>query len=42
VQGYLISPPIPVGELEQLLRTPPYGVSKQHAALNALPVDAGP
>jgi EAL domain-containing protein (putative c-di-GMP-specific phosphodiesterase class I) len=42
VQGYLISPPIPVGELEQLLQTAPYGASNQHAAVDALPADAGP
>jgi len=42
VQGYLISQPIPVGDLERLLRSPPYGVSKEQAAASTPLVDATP
>ena len=41
VQGYLISGPIPVAELEKLLRSAPHaGFSSERAAVNAH--DAGP
>ncbi|HEX2789954.1 MAG TPA: EAL domain-containing protein [Steroidobacteraceae bacterium] len=42
VQGYLISQPVPVRDLEQLLRSPPYAGSNERAAVNALPVDTSP
>jgi EAL domain-containing protein (putative c-di-GMP-specific phosphodiesterase class I) len=41
VQGYLISQPIPVADLERLIRSPPYSLSDQHTAVNRTLVDAG-
>ena len=39
VQGYLISQPVPVADLERLLRTVPHGASQERAAVNAAWLD---
>jgi len=40
VQGYLISQPVPVADLERLLRAAPQGASPERAAANSAWVDA--
>jgi diguanylate cyclase (GGDEF)-like protein len=42
VQGYLISKPIPVADLERLLRDEPHGDSPEWPAVNAMRLDATP
>jgi EAL domain-containing protein (putative c-di-GMP-specific phosphodiesterase class I) len=42
VQGYLISKPIPVADLERLLRDTQHGETQKQLAVDATPLEAAP